>query len=180
MYIRCDAVECIQLAGTLHTLKIDLGVSDCRCLHVHTTYTQYFVSTHIYYILKTCPPNQETRIPRYKFRLNQNLNWNSYRDSEILDLADFGGGSILNGNCRRYLRRRTATHTATYTATHAATHTATHTATYTVTHSVVGLQVYTHTSKIMTQPTHTYIYTYTYTPTHIYAYTYSYTFIRLY
>jgi len=50
------------------------------------------------------PPNRKTRDPRYKFRWNQNLNWNLYR--EIPRTLNFSiwwilGCSIFSGNCHR-------------------------------------------------------------------------------
>jgi len=44
------------------------------------------------------PPNPESQIPRYKFKLNQHLNLNLYReilrDLEFLDVVDFGSAAL--------------------------------------------------------------------------------------
>jgi len=48
------------------------------------------------------PPNRETQFPRYKFKINQNLNFNLYRfvpqhtkKSEFFDFVDFGDAAFL-------------------------------------------------------------------------------------
>jgi len=52
------------------------------------------------------PPNRQTLIPRYKFKLNHNFNmkhreiWVSkYREIWVFRFGGFRGGSIFNGNC---------------------------------------------------------------------------------
>jgi len=46
------------------------------------------------------PPNPETPIPRYNFKLNQNLNMNLYREiPRVSRFGGFRGCSIFSGNC---------------------------------------------------------------------------------
>jgi len=47
-------------------------------------------------------PNPETQIPRYKFKLNQNLNLNlyaRYREIAVSRFGGFLGCSNVSGNC---------------------------------------------------------------------------------
>jgi len=56
-------------------------------------------TTHPYILYKYNPPNRETPIFQYKFKLNQNLNLNLYREIWVAQFVGFRGYSIFSGKC---------------------------------------------------------------------------------